>query len=131
MTHYLLDTNHAGSLLRPNSALPAKMLAATDADFGLCMPSIGELWHMIFKSAQAAANERKLEALLAQFVIYPFDQPEAKEFGRVVTELRGVGRPIPAIDMQIAAVALANDLVLLTADQHFNHVARLRHENWT
>ena len=43
MTHYLLDTNHAGSLLRGNSPLPGKMLAAMDADFGLCVPSIGEL----------------------------------------------------------------------------------------
>ena len=85
---------------------------------------------MIFKSSQAVANQRKLEALLGQFVTYPFDQLAAKEFGRIVTDLRRIGRPIPAIDMQIAAVALANDLVLLTADRHFDHVAALKHENW-
>jgi len=69
MTHYLLDTNHGGSLLRGNSPLPSKMLAAADADFGLCVPSIGELWHMIFKSSQPAANQQKLEALIGQFIV--------------------------------------------------------------
>jgi len=47
-----------------------------------------------------------------------------------VTDLRRIGRPIPAIDVQIAAVALVNDLVLLTADRHFEQVDILKHENW-
>jgi tRNA(fMet)-specific endonuclease VapC len=130
MTRYLLDTNHAGNLLRANSALPAKMLAATDARFSLCLPSIGELWHMIFKSSQLASNQRKLEALLDHFDIYPFDQSAAREFGRLLTELRRAGHPIPAIDIQIGAIAVANGLTLLTADAHFNHIPGLPRENW-
>ena len=85
---------------------------------------------MIFKSSQPAANEQKLQTMIGQFIVYPFDQTAARQFGRVVTELRRIGRPIPPIDMQIAAIALANDLILLTADRHFDHVAGLKHENW-
>ncbi len=130
MTRYLLDSNHAGNILRANSSLPSKMLSAPDARFSLCLPSIGELWHMIFKSSRFAANQRKLETLIDRFDIYPFDHPAAREFGRLLTDLRRVGHPIPAIDIQIAAIAIANELTLLTADAHFNHITGLRHENW-
>jgi tRNA(fMet)-specific endonuclease VapC len=130
MIRYLLDTNHAGNILRANSVLPAKMLAVPDARFSLCLPSIGELWHMIYKSSQIVVNQRKLEALLDHFDIYPFDQSAAQEFGRLLTELRRAGQPIPAIDIQIGAIAITNGLTLLTADAHFNHVPRLPHENW-
>jgi predicted nucleic acid-binding protein len=78
MTRYLLDTNHAGSLPRASSGLPSKLLAARDARFGLCLPAIGELWHMVFKSARAESNQAKLEALIQQFDVYPFDDIAAR-----------------------------------------------------
>jgi predicted nucleic acid-binding protein len=34
------------------------------------------------------------------------------------------------IDVQIAAIAIAKDLVLLTADNHFGNVPQVRCENW-
>ena len=130
MSRYLLDTNHAGNILRPNSALPERMLAAPDGRFSLCLPSVGELWHMVFKSSQTTANQRKLEAVLDRFDIYPFDHSAAREFGRLLTELRRIGHPIPAIDIQIGAIAMVNGLTLLTADTHFDHIPGLGHENW-
>jgi tRNA(fMet)-specific endonuclease VapC len=85
---------------------------------------------MVFKSARAESNQAKLEALIQQFDVYPFDDIAAREFGRVLTDLRRVGRPIPVIDVQIAAIAIAKDLVLLTADNHFGNVPQVRCENW-
>lgn len=41
-----------------------------------------------------------------------------------------MGRPIPDVDVQIAAIARANQLVLLTADAHFEQVSGLQVENW-
>jgi tRNA(fMet)-specific endonuclease VapC len=131
MTRYLLDTNHAGSLLRPNPVLPGKMIAEPNASFSLCLPSVGELWYMIFKSARVASNQSKLEILLKRFDIFSFDHLAAREFGRLTAELHRIGRPIPAIDIQIGAIAIVNDLTLLTAGQHFKHLPGLRYENWT
>jgi tRNA(fMet)-specific endonuclease VapC len=130
MTRYLLDTNHAGSLLRPQPTLPGKMVAATEASFALCLPSIGELWYMVYKSTRVVENQQRLESLLGRFDIFAFDQSAAREFGRLLTELRRGGRPIPAIDAQIAAIALAHGLTLLTADAHFDQIPALGHENW-
>jgi len=130
MNRYLLDTNHAGSLLRPQPVLVAKMRAAPDATFSLCLPSIGELWHMVYNSSRIADNHQKLEALLQRFAICEFGHLAAREFGRLLTDLRRSGQPLPAIDIQIAAIALVDDLTLLTADRHFDKVPHLRHENW-
>ena len=52
------------------------------------------------------------------------------EYGRIRTELRQKGRPIPDIDIQIAAIARVNDLVVLTADKHFFNIGGLHVENW-
>jgi tRNA(fMet)-specific endonuclease VapC len=40
------------------------------------------------------------------------------------------GRPIPQIDVQIAAIARVNDLTLLTSDKHFRTVDNLKLEDW-
>ena len=51
-------------------------------------------------------------------------------FGLIQAEQKTKGRPIPPIDAQIAAVALLRNLVVLTADHHFEYVDRLTVENW-
>jgi predicted nucleic acid-binding protein len=40
---YLLDTNHAGAILRSNARLMARFAAMTGAEMGLRIPSIAEL----------------------------------------------------------------------------------------
>lgn len=131
MTRYLLDTNHAGALLRGDPLLQRHISSLTDAELVVCYPSAGELWFMVYNSARPTENHAKLLALLTQFQIVPFAMAEAEEFGRLRAELRKLGRPIPQIDLQIAAVARVGGFVLATADNHFQHVPGLRIENWT
>ena len=52
------------------------------------------------------------------------------EYGRIKAELRRKGRPIPPIDMQIAAIDRVNDLTVLTADLHFSYIDGLATETW-
>lgn len=130
MTRYLLDTNHAGAILRNNQAFLSRLANLTSAELGLCMPSIGELWFMVHNSAQAATNRLRLEALLPWFKVYPFDHSAADEFGLLRADLRRRGTPIPPIDVQIAAIARVEGLTLLTADKHFAQITGLSIENW-
>ncbi|MEI8243391.1 MAG: hypothetical protein WCI17_09010 [bacterium] len=45
--------------------------------------------------------------------------------------LEGLGEPLPFPDLQIAAMAMANDLVLVTGNtRHLARVQGLRLENW-
>lgn len=130
MIRYLLDTNHAGTLLEERAPLWERLRSMNRRQCGLCRPSVGELYFMVFNSVRARANRVRLESLLRQFEIWEFDTKAAIEFGRLRAELRASGRPIPVFDVLIAAIARANNLVLLTADQHFRSVNGLRIENW-
>jgi tRNA(fMet)-specific endonuclease VapC len=85
---------------------------------------------MVFNSARIDENQDRLNPFLKDHVIWEFDAEAATEYGRIRTELRKVGRPIPAIDVMIAAIARCQDLIVLLSDQHFRFVANLRCENW-
>jgi tRNA(fMet)-specific endonuclease VapC len=128
--HYLLDTNHASGLFRRLPKPQAKVGSAAGDSFLLCQPSIGELWFMVFNSSRVAENERDLLRFLETFDNHEYDAAAAIEFGRIKSELRRIGRPIPDVDVQIAAVARAHGLTLLTADAHFAFVEGLKIENW-
>src|SRR5437879_3674392 len=115
--HYLFDTNHASAHWQGHAKLTPRVLAATpDTRFSLCLPSIGELWFMVFNSSRVTENEARLHEFLLDFDHRPYDAAAAIEFGRIKTELRTLGPPIPNIDVQIAAIARARDLTILTAD---------------
>ena len=51
--------------------------------------------------------------------------------GALRTELETIGMPLSLADLQIAAIAIANDLVLISGNlQHFNRIPHLKAENW-
>jgi len=128
MARYLLDTNHISAILKKVPAVVARIRAAPQAEFGVPLPAIGELWFTVFNSARIAQN---LQQVVADFVQWQYDVRAATEFGRMKADLRRRGRPIPDVDVQIAAVARVNGLTLLTADNHFGAIAGLAVENWT
>lgn len=131
MTGYMLDTNHAGLLLRDDQvALWDRLRARSRQDCLLCRPVVAELWFMAFNSARADANGARLKSLLAQFDVAEFDAASATEFGRLRAKLRRQGRPIPLFDILIAAIARHNNLTLVTNDGHFDAVDGLRIESW-
>ena len=130
MTRFLLDTNHASAIWRNDSRMGIRLSSELDPELGLCSPSIGELWFMVFKSARAESNRIKMEVFIQRFAFWEFDYPSTIEFGRIRTELHRKGRPIPSIDIQIAAIARTNDLVLLTSDKHFIEIEQLKTQNW-
>lgn len=69
----------------------------------------------------------ELFARFARFVIVPFDDAAAKRFKEIRTGRGHVGTR----DLKIAAIALVQDALLLTANKRdFEQVPGLRFENW-
>ncbi len=63
--------------------------------------------------------------------VLPFDEEAAEEYGRLGAHLEAQGTPIGEADTQIAAIALANDLTVVTGNvRHFERVPGLNVENW-
>ena len=127
---YLLDTNHASAVFSYKLDLASHPKRTPTHQFGLPLPVIAELWFMVFASARLQKNQHRLLEIMPDFTPRPFDEKAAVEFGRIKADLKKTGSPIPTVDVQIAAIARANGLTVLTADRHFNGIQGLNVETW-
>jgi len=69
--------------------------------------------------------------IFPRLTILPFDRESARVFGRIKADLekRGLTRFEP--DLQIASIALAHNLTLVTGNvRHYSGIPGLRVENW-
>ena len=69
--------------------------------------------------------------LLADINVLTYDHRCARVFGQLRGHLHHRGRVVGPLDLQIAAVALSNDLTLVTHNtKDFEHVPGLRLDDW-
>lgn len=62
---------------------------------------------------------------------FPFDDAAADAYGKIRAQLSEIGKPIGANDLLIAAIALANNLTLVTHNtSEFARVPGLALEHW-
>ena len=60
-----------------------------------------------------------------------FDSKAAYVCGRLWTELEKKGTPLDLADLEIAAIAIAGEFVLVTGNiKHFQRIPALLIENW-
>lgn len=132
MNNYLLDTNHASRLMSKNPEIINKLKEASqdDATFGISMTVLSELFFAVYASQHQQQNMTRLIQMLQALHLYEFDQTAAEEFGKIQAQQKAKGRPIPPMDVQIAAVAKQQDLTVLTSDKHFTFIDNLNVENW-
>lgn len=131
---YMLDTNIASYLLRGGYPRLEQRLRRESVD-AVCISAItrAELRYGVARLLPVATRlEREVERFLQGIVVLPWDDAAADAYGPVRAELERSGKPIGALDTQIAAHALIANLTLVThnADE-FRRVAGLRVEDWT
>ena len=129
---YLLDTNACIRILNNRSpALAAHLRHLTPDELCLCSVTKAELIFGAYNSARPAENLRVLQVFFAPLASLPFDDACTDAYGRIRFDLQRQGTPIGGNDMLIAAVAIANEAILVTANtREFARVAGLRLENW-
>lgn len=119
---FLLDTNVVSEMVRP---LPEPrvvdwMTRQVAADLFLSATTVGELVRGVTRldagHRRARLEEWISELLPRQFAgrILAFDRDAAIIWGKLMGEGDRAGRPLAALDAQIAALALRRDLVLVT-----------------
>jgi len=129
---YLLDTNAVIALMKQHPAIQGHVRRVGRSELRLCAPVEGELWYGVAKSAKVEENRARLLTLLSWLPSLPFAGEATQRFGEIRAYLARQGMPIGPYDTQIAAIALAHDLTLVTANTgEFRRVSELRVENWT
>jgi tRNA(fMet)-specific endonuclease VapC len=128
---YMLDTNICIYLINDRPAQVRKRLEAlTPGDVGVSSITVAELAYGIAKT-RSTRNRAALEGFLLSLEIADFGLDAAMVYGEVRAAVERKGTPIGPLDMQIAAHAIALDVVLVTNNRReFNRVAGLRLENW-
>ena len=129
---YLLDTNVCIAYLNGRAFLVMQRLRTLpDEDVAVCSIVKAELFYGAMRSNNPARTLAGQEEFLNRFVSLPFDDRAALIFGRIRAQLAVLGTPIGPYDLQIAAIALANNLILVTHNtREFSRVEGLRIEDW-
>lgn len=129
---FLLDTNVWAVYLRGKSLLVRQRLASKSAhEIVVGSVILGELLYGTLRSANPVKNRAAVDALIAPYVCLPYDQRAADQFASLRHHLETLGTPIGPYDLQIAAIALANDCTLVTHNTaEFSRVPGLRLEDW-
>jgi len=110
----ILDTDHCIAILRKQ--LDLREHVSGDEELGTTAISVAELMHGAQRSQHRDDNLARLEVLLSAMIVLPL---EAK------------GGPLDNLDLQIASIAIENDLPLLTNNtRHFKRVSGLHLLNW-
>lgn len=62
------------------------------------------------------------EEILDSLQVYSFNRPSALEASKIFEKLRDLGKMINENDILIAAIAIANNELLITRDEKFNYI---------
>ena len=132
---YLLDTDTLSELMRraPSPPLLRQLAAVPPDEQATSSISLGELLYGARRVPDRSAEllARIEQTVTANLPVLPFDAEAAAEYGALRVQLEGQGAPIGNADMQIASIALARDLVVVTGNvRHFERVPSLSVENW-
>lgn len=127
MSRYLLDTNIISNITKPapSESLLAWMAEQADEDLFIASLTVAEIKRGVLE--KPAGRKRDLleawfagpegpSALFAGRVL-PFDEKAGLVWARLMAEGTAAGRPRSALDTIIAAVAEANDCMVVTDNE--------------
>lgn len=129
---YLLDTNVCIRYLNGRSKMIRQQLNwKNPEEIVLCSVVKAELFYGAMKSRNPARSIEKQLQFVEHFVSLPFDDKAAEAYGQIRARLEQDGTPIGPNDLMIAAIAVANDVVLVTHNtREFSYIERLTIEDW-
>jgi tRNA(fMet)-specific endonuclease VapC len=129
---YLLDTNVCIKILNKTSPKLIKRLKQ-HSPYEIYLSSVvkAELLYGARKSKRNTENLAILEQFFSAFVSLPFDDVCAEHYGFIRADLENSGSLIGPNDLLIAAIARANDFILVTHNTgEFSRVVGLKLIDW-
>jgi tRNA(fMet)-specific endonuclease VapC len=124
----ILDTNALSAFIDGEPAIGVRLSAERHAAIPVIV--LGEFRYGITGSRHRDSYEQWLEDHLPDFDILSVTEPTTVTYARLRVALKKIGRPIPANDAWIAALALQHRLPVMSRDEHFDAVPGLRRETW-
>lgn len=131
---YCLDTNIIIFALKKqsDSALYQKMKTnLLDQNLGTTTISSFELLYYSYKNEATKSLEMR-KNFLNMLDIFSFDYHTSEIAAKLKVTAEKKGETVDILDLQIASICLANDLILVTNNiKHFKNIPDLKLEDWT
>jgi tRNA(fMet)-specific endonuclease VapC len=129
---YLLDTNIIIYVLKDPAGQIARRLAETStSQLVICSVVEAELYYGAMRYGIPQRRKAALDGFLLPFQSLPFDSACVARYATIRSQLEAAGQIIGGNDLLIAAIAMANDLTLVTHNGgEFSRVSGLKFEDW-
>ena len=128
---YLLDTNMVIYATKNVPSVISALAKKSPDEMAITTVTLAELRFGACKSHWPEKTHLKLSRFLEPWTILPFDKKAAEKYGEIRFQLESQGQPIGDRDMQIAAVALARNMTVVTHNVgEFTRIAHLEIEDW-
>lgn len=124
----ILDTNALSAFIDGEPAIGVRL--SEEGHVAIPVIVLGEFRYGIAGSRYRDQYERWLADHLSTFEILSVTESTTLTYTRVRASLKKLGRPIPANDTWIAALALQHRLSVMSRDEHFDAVPGLRRVTW-
>ena len=130
---YLLDSNVWIEILKAkNRQILDRFTRTPVSDRATCSPVRAELMHGAEKYETGNRRKATVAEALGKVVSLPFDDLCADRYATIRHDLERRSCVIGPMDLQIAAIALAHDLTVITGNtEEFRRVHELKVEDWS
>ncbi len=128
----ILETSFVIDFLKGENDAVSKMrsIIYENIAYEIAAPTIFELWGGLEIMENSEKEREKIVSLIEGLIVYPLDNESAKVAGRIDGELVKKGQKIDTEDCMIAGIALTNNQKILTRDQHFKRIGRVKIESY-
>jgi tRNA(fMet)-specific endonuclease VapC len=130
---YCFDTDTLSAVIRrdPSLHLIRRLAQVPPSEQATTTINLGELLYGAAKRGSERLTRRVREVVSSAISILPFDEEAAEVYGPLRASLERGGRRLDEPDLRIASIALARELIVVTANvRHFARVPGLEVENW-
>ena len=131
---YLFDTDVVTNIFKrkPAPKLLKRLAAVEQRHQHIATTTVAEIVYGAWKSERPRYHLENLEKILLPAVnIVSLDGKAAYVCGALRARLEKAGMPLALADLEIAAIAIVNQLILVTGNvRHFTRIPELPVENW-
>jgi tRNA(fMet)-specific endonuclease VapC len=129
---YLLDTNIISYWMRGDKRVIGRIKKHSPANLSLSTITLAEILFGIEKSPIKKKERRlKIKQISSLLGLYSFDEVAAGKYAVIRVQLEREGRVISERDTQIASIAMANKLTVVTHNvREFDRIDKLKVEDW-
>lgn len=128
---YMLDTNTVSHFLKQHSKVTKRITSLPMDSLCLSVVSEGELRYGLARKPEAKNLHKVVQEFLKRIDVLAWSSDVAQHYGNLRAELEAKGNQLGALDVQIAAHAFSIGATLVTNDQAFKKVKKLKVEDWT